>query len=130
MGNGGLRVELTTAPGTTSVCARVVVRSTSEVQRTEPLKLGKARPIVVGVAQGSSPARVTVQALGYSDVGCTKATEPAEQSEAVSTTYADPVPVVQLVLAFWQGPVTGTMKMRCSGGCGDGAIDPVPATPL
>jgi hypothetical protein len=36
----------------------------------------------------------------------------------------------QLVLDFSQAPVTGTMKMRCSGECDNEAIAPVQATPL
>ena len=130
-GTGGLRVELKAGADSKAVCARIVVRGGTQSHESDPVLLGKKMPLLIGVTQGSMPADVTVQAIGYSDSKCTKLASPLEESDVVDAKFSRPTGVVQLTLgtvavAGTDGGMDGGMTMD-AGVDADGDGSRVPA---
>lgn len=96
-GSGALKVVVSLESGLTSRCARVVARAETERESTAVLLTSKTS-VTIGISQEAEPLDVEVQAIGYSDEGCTTRTTPAERSEARRARFASPAAVVALTL--------------------------------
>jgi hypothetical protein len=93
-------VLLTRGAGLRSACAKLVVTAPDgRRESTGPLPLaGREDPLRVAVYRGQLPRFVSVQAFGYSDVGCTAETSPPERSSAAQVEFRDTVSEARLVL--------------------------------
>jgi hypothetical protein len=80
-----LRVVVNWGTQVNSRCLTVTVHTPGAPTpvATPAMLLAGRSDLQVGVAQGGFPSKVEVQALGYSDEGCTTRTMPLEQSDVV-----------------------------------------------
>ncbi len=95
-----LDVTVRLGAGVTSSCVRVVLTAEGGATRqTRPMKLnGTTSSLRVAVYRDELPATVSVQALGFSDEGCTTRTAPVEESALTAATFAQPPTAVALLL--------------------------------
>jgi hypothetical protein len=120
----GLWVLVHIAPSASSKCVQVIARSGTLDERTPAMKIGARTELQVGIAQGTRPSILRLQAVGFSDEACTTLTAPAESSALVDGTFeANKIVPVDLTLA----PVVPlTETGRCDNGLDDdrdGLID-------
>ncbi len=99
---GALLVLVNLEPHLISRCARVSLTDGALQRETRGIPLdGKESPLRVGVYPDGLAQVVTVQAVGYADVGCTSPS--GEVSESISARFADPAATVTVTLS----PVVG-----------------------
>lgn len=114
---GGLRVTVELEAGLTSRCAKVLASGASERESGPVLLDGRSR-FVVGIAQDGERAETRLEAVGYSDDGCTFPTLPAERSDLVVAGFTPEVAEVTLLLRKRPTPDAGT-----DAGTGDAGTD-------
>jgi hypothetical protein len=96
------RVLIIRGPGVRSVCAQLVVTAPDgrrEASVAIPLA-GREDPLRVAVYRGQLPRFVSVQALGFSDEGCTTETLPPEKSAPAQLEFHGTVSELSLVLSL------------------------------
>ncbi len=103
---GALEVQVNLEPGLSSRCVKVSATDGTSSRETMPIPLaGKSAPLRVGIAADGVSPSVSVQALGYSDEGCTTRVE-TEFSEKADGTFTSPRRTVTLTLRT--NPVSNT----------------------
>lgn len=97
-GTSALEVEVVLEAGLTSRCVKVTATDGAISRESKPIPLdGKMSPLSVAVYADGFAQPVTLQALGYSDVGCTMLA-PGESSEQKEGTFTSPPSTVTLTL--------------------------------
>lgn len=118
--SGFLSVHVTWDSAVVAQC--FVVRATADGQTprtTRPMLRGSgARPLEVAIFRDGAPAEVLLEALGYSDEGCTLAT--GEQSEPLTAAYVTRVSDPSVELHVLPVPVVAGADL-------DGDGSPTPA---
>lgn len=95
---GGLQVLVELEPGLISRCVKVTATDGAQTRESKAIPLaGKTSPLHVGVFRDGFAATVSVQAIGFSDEGCTTLAL-GEQSESVDGTFGTPPQVVTVKL--------------------------------
>ena len=96
---GSIEVLVNLEPGLISRCVKVTARDGVNATETKPIPLlGKMSPLKIGMTEDGLVSPVTLQAFGYTDVGCTILSA-GEKSATVEASYATPTAVVTLTLA-------------------------------
>src|SRR3990167_4096351 len=69
---GSVQVQVNLEPGLVSTCVKVTATDGNAARETRAIPLAdKTSPLRIGMTADGLSQPVTVQALGYSDVGCT-----------------------------------------------------------
>lgn len=96
---GSIEVLVKLEPGLISRCVKVTARDGVNAKETKAIPLeGKMSPLKIGMSEDGLVSPVTLQAFGYTDVGCTILSADEKSATEVAS-YETPTRVVTLTLA-------------------------------